>query len=274
MNSKQEFLKILANKKGLKDKMLYAELLESYTTIADAREVYHYQLGYTPDKLTNIRYEIMKKMSITEKEILLYTPEEVEDETNKLQSIQTPTLDAGAGAGTDTGAGNTVLTFPDDVKSGLKLRDEYPFLDNPNTPDEYKALVSDKMTAYRQYAADHAEAMGAADADDALEKLYVLGKSAIEKWELNQEIKAELDFYRDSEGKVLGKHPKLANLKIVQEIGEMSEAELITHRTNAQKNISKREKEGKEDLVKTWKFRLAETERNLKDKYNKTFEKK
>lgn len=268
MNSKQEFLKILANKKGLKDKMLYAELLESYTTIADAREVYHYQLGYTPDKLTNIRYEIMKKMSITEKEILLYTPEEVdeEDETNK--------PDADAGADTNTGAGNTVLTFPDDVKSGLKLRDEYPFLDNPDTPDEYKALVSDKMTAYRQYAADHAEAMGAADADDALEKLYELGKSAIEKWELNQEIKAELDYYRDSEGKVLGKHPKLANLKIVQEIGEMSEAELITHRTNAQKNISKREKEGKEDLVKTWKFRLAETERNLKEKYNKTFEKK
>lgn len=286
---KSKFIKILANTDQKKDKKLYNELLNAYAEIATVRQVYHYQLGYTPSKLENLTYEIKKSQGITDKEIALFVPGE-EDEQEDIKSIigLTPEQIALAEkaakeaelAAQELDAKNNnpiLLEMPEPVLEGLKFRDEYPFLNDENTPDAIKALVTDKFTAYRNYATKHAEALDAADQTEAEDKLFELAYDAVKNYQLNIDIKDELDHYRDTNGKVLGKHPKLKDLKIEQEIDEMSEADLLKNRNNALKSIVKYKPESKTanpEKFTEWNLRLNLMEQNLKDKFNRTFEKK
>lgn len=277
------FLKILANLDGKKDKFVYEDLLEEYTPIAGLRQVYHYQLGYTPNKLVNLKYEIQKKMEITDKQIALYTPEEETEEdlnddggnTLTPEQIEAAKIahDAEVVARIKAEVNPIISEMDEPVYQGLKLRDEYPFLNDENCPDVFHALVGNKISAYKNYAAKHAEALEAADQVEAEDKLYTLAKEAITNFQNNIDIKDELDHYRDTNGKVLGKHPKLKNLKITQEIGEMSEADLVKHRGNALKSVSKYAKAGNKDKEAEWVYRLLNTEENLIEKYNHKFEK-
>ena len=280
---RNNFIKILANPDEKKDKLVYNDLLEAYTPIAGARQVYHYQLGYTPNKLVNLKYEIQKKMEITDKQIALYTPEEETEEdlndnggnTLTPEQIEAAKIahDAEVAARTKVEVNPIIAEMDEPVYQGLKLRDEYPFLNDESCPDVFKVLVSDKITAYKNYAAKHAEALEAADQVEAEDKLYELAKEAITNFQNNIDIKDELDHYRDTNGKVLGKHPKLKNLRIEQEIGEMSEADLVKHRGNALKSVSKYAKAGNKDKEAEWSLRLNFAERNLIDKYNHLLEK-
>lgn len=284
---KSKFIKILANTDQKKDKKLYNELLNAYAEIATVRQVYHYQLGYTPSKLENLTYEIKKSQGITDKEIALYVPGEEEEEVLQNENLTpAPTAEEIAAAeqakkeADDLAAKNNnpiILEMPEPVLEGLKFRDEYPFLNDENTPDAIKALVTDKFTAYRNYATKHAEALDAADQTEAEDKLFELAYDAVKNYQLNIDIKDELDHYRDTNGKVLGKHPKLKDLKIEQEIDEMSEADLVKHRGNALKSIGKYKPESKTanpEKLAEWTLRLSLVEKNLREKFNTTFEKK
>ena len=280
---KNKFIKILANTDQKKDKKLYNELLNAYAEIATVRQVYHYQLGYTPSKLENLTYEIKKSQGITDKEIALYDPanddeEEIKEEINTaLQEAELEKQEQAKKEADDLAAKNNnpiLLEMPEPVLEGLKFRDEYPFLNDENTPDAIKALVTDKFTAYRNYATKHAEALDAADQTEAENKLFELASDAVKAYQLNIDIKDELDYYRDTEGKVLGKHPKLKNMRIEQEIDEMSEADLIKHRSNAMKSLPKYKDGQNPDKFEEWTLRLELTEKNLAEKYNRTFEKK
>lgn len=283
---KNKFIKILANLDQKKDKKLYNELLNAYAEIATVRQVYHYQLGYTPSKLENLTYEIKKSQGITDKEIALYDPanddeEEIKEEINTaLQEAELEKQDQAKKDADELAAKNNnpiLLEMPEPAFQGLKLRDEYPFLNDENTPDAIKALVTDKFTAYRNYATKHAEALDAADQTEAEDKLFELAYDAVKNYQLNIDIKDELDHYRDTNGKVLGKHPKLKDLKIKQEIDEMSEADLVKHRGNALKSIGKYKPESKTanpEKLAEWTLRLSLVEKNLREKFNTTFDKK
>lgn len=282
---KNKFIKILANLEGKKDQKLYALLLDAYSQVASVRQIYHYQLGYTPSKFENLVYEIKKSQNITDKEVALYVPgDEDADETPTLEisisgsktieNVDTRTAeDIAAQLKQENPILAEIHNLPD-VQTGLKLRDEYPFLDDANTPDSIKALVTDKFTAYRNYAALHAEALEAANETEAADKLFELASDAVKNYQLNIDIKDEFDHYRDTEGKVLGKHPKLKDLKIEQEIDEMSEADLIKHRGNAMKSIPKYDPKEKPEKFAEWTLRLKLVEKNLLEKFNRTFEKK
>lgn len=280
---KNKFIKLLANLEGKKNQKLYALLVELYSKVASMRQVYHYQLGYTPTKYENLVYEIKKTQGITDKEIALYQPgdEEEEEVIQNIAPVMTPEQIAEAEQKQKEAdelalkQSNPIITGMDEpVLEGLKIRDEYPFLNDENCPDVFKVLVSDKITAYKKYAALHAEALEAENEVDAEEKLYQLASDAIKNYQLNIDIKDELDHYRDTEGKVLGKHPKLKDLKIEQEIDEMSEADLINHRTNAMKSLPKYKDGQNPEKFAEWTLRLTLVEKNLKDKFNRTFEKK
>ena len=244
---KNDFLKILANEANLKAKKLYNQLLEEYSKVATVRQVYHYQLGYSPTKLENLKYEIKKVYQISDKEIALYVPGD-EEEDQQTDDTSTGGQDLGTPEPTaeeiakQLAEQNPVLAEllkNPDAQEGLKLRDEYPFLNDPNCPNEFKILVSDKISAYKNYAAKHAETLEAADAGEAEDKLYELAKETLGNYEMNQEAKAELDFFRDTNGKILGKHPLLADLKLNQDVNEMTEAELVKARQNGLKSVSK-----------------------------------
>lgn len=244
---KNDFLKILANEANLKAKKLYNQLLEEYSKVATVRQVYHYQLGYSPTKLENLKYEIKKVYQISDKEIALYVPGEEEDQqktddTSKggkdLGTLEPTAEDIAKQLAEQNPVLADLMNNPD-AQEGLKLRDEYPFLNDPKVPNEFKVLVADKITAYKNYAAKHAETLEAADAGEAEDKLYELAKETLGNYEMNQEAKAELDFFRDTNGKILGKHPLLADLKLNQDVNEMTEAELVKARQNGLKSVSK-----------------------------------
>lgn len=281
---KSKFIKVLANKESLKDKKLYNRLLELYAQVAGVKQVYHYQLGYTPQKLENLKYEIKKNQGISDKEIALYVPgEEDEDEVKATAPTLTPEqIQKAAEAHSAEVAARTKQENPiitelltnADAQEGLKIRDEYPFLNDPNCPDVFKVLVSDKITAYKEYAKKHAEALEAADQGEAEEKLYELASAAVKDYQMNQDIKKELDHYRDTNGKVLGKHPALADLKLQQEVNEMTEGDLVSQRSNAQKAVNKYKADKAKAHLHEYhskKFELI-TERLQKD-FNRTFDK-
>lgn len=280
---KSKVIKVLANKENLKDKKIYNLLLDLYAEKAGVKQVYYYQLGYTPQKLENLKYEIKKQLEITEKEIALFFPGEEEEEVKNAAPVLTPEQVKAAQEAHDaevaarTKQENPIITelFTNtDAQEGLKIRDEYPFLNDPNCPDVFKVLVADKITAYKEYAAKHAQALEAADQGEAEDKLYELASSAVKDYQMNQDIKAELDFYRDSNGKVLGKHPALAGMKLQQEVNEMSEADLLQQRNNAIKAVNKyKSDEAKKHLYDQHSAKLEAITERLKNDFNRTFEK-
>lgn len=274
---KSKFIKVLANKESLKDKKLYNRLLELYAQVAGVKQVYHYQLGYTPQKLENLKYEIKKSQGISDKEIALYVPgEEDEENLDSSANLDTTNLNASTPVETVQVEHPVLIGLQTETaaQEGLKIRDEYPFLNDPATPDAFKILVSDKITAYKEYAKKHAEALEAADQGEAEEKLYELASAAVKDYQMNQDIKKELDHYRDTNGKVLGKHPALADLKLQQEVNEMTEGDLVSQRSNAQKAVNKYKADKAKAHLHEYhskKFELI-TERLQKD-FNRTFDK-
>ena len=281
---KNDFLKILASEANLKAKKLYNQLLEEYSKVATVRQVYHYQLGYSPTKLENLKYEIKKVYLISDKEIALYTPGDEED----IQQNADDASKGGIGDGTPEPTAEEIakqlaeqnpvlaeLLKNPDAQEGLKLRDEYPFLNDPNCPNEFKILVADKISAYKSYAAKHAETLEAADAGEAEDKLYELAKETLGNYEMNQEAKAELDFFRDSNGKILGKHPLLADLKLNQDVNDMSEAVLLKTRNNGLKSVNLyKGKEGKEHLYDFHTKKLDLVTGRLEKDFKMEFDKK
>lgn len=281
---KNDFLKILANEANLKVKKLYNQLLEEYSKVATLRQVYHYNLGYTPNKLENLKYEIKKVYQISDKEIALYVPGDEEEGQQKADETLTGGQDLGTPEPTaediakQLAEQNPVLADlmnNPDAQEGLKLRDEYPFLNDPNCPNEFKILVSDKISAYKNYAAKHAETLEAADAGEAEDKLYELAKETLGNYEMNQEAKEELDFFRDTNGKILGKHPLLADLKLNQDVNEMTEADLVKARNNGLKSVNKyKDAEGKEHLYELHSKKLDLVTGRLQKDFKMEFDKK
>ncbi len=158
------------------------------------------------------------------------------------------------------------------------MRDEYPFLREESTPQELKALVTDKITAWYDFAEKHEElAKMVENSGNTISEngepdpLAVLCKKAIDKFQLNADIKKELDFYKEK-GKVLGIVPQTKFLKIDQELDEMSEADLVKHRLDAQKNKNK-VKNPKNDNEKArfenWSYREKKATELLDTKFKK-----
>ncbi|UJF29907.1 hypothetical protein L0B70_00495 [Kaistella sp. 97-N-M2] len=284
---KNDFLKILADEANLKAKKLYNQLLEAYSKVATVRQVYHYQLGYSPAKLENLKYEIKKVFDISDKEVALYVPGEDEDPQSHEPVLQinggSKTIENVGGRTADDIAKQLAEQNPvladlynnPDAQEGLKLRDEYPFLNDPNCPNEFKILVADKISAYKNYAAKHAETLEAADAGEAEDKLFELAKETLGNYEMNQEAKEELDFFRDTNGKILGKHPLLADLKLNQDVNEMTEADLVKARNNGLKSVNKyKDAEGKEHLYDLHSKKLDLVTGRLQKDFKMEFDKK
>lgn len=276
---RNDVLKLLRDQGSTQNKVLYNALLKAYSETATTKQVYHYQTGYTPGKLEGLIYDVKKHFFITDKEVVLFEEEEdlppgviITGDEGKTDAEILQELEAKETLKkkNDLLAALKINDNPD-VIEGMKFRNEYPFLDNPNTPDELKSLVTDKISAYRRYAAVVADILKAESIEDSEAKLYELGKEALSEYEINQDIKAELDFYRDSEGRILGKHEKLKDLRMKQDVYDMSEADLVKNRSNAMKNVSKNRTSGKNELADHWKKRQDVIEERLIKEFNQTF---
>lgn len=118
-----------------------------------------------------------------------------------------------------------------------KLRDEFPFLSDPDCPDKLKILVADKLTAYDNFRKAHAVIQERKD-DAPVEELAKLAKMSVENYEENIIIYDELMHYRDH-GTILGVHPIFAEDLLQITIDKYSTAEALRRRGSLRSYISR-----------------------------------
>lgn len=120
-----------------------------------------------------------------------------------------------------------------DVGRGAALRMEFPFLLDKDCPMELKVLVADKMNAYYEFKEKHAQLFDATTE----EELAAAVQGSVEAYIDNQLIYRELDHYREHK-KVLGEHPIFTKMKLQEEIGKLSGADLVKRRNAVVKSIN------------------------------------
>lgn len=130
---------------------------------------------------------------------------------------------------------------PNEVKEGLKLRDEFPFLDETDCPDEFKILVADKRTAYKNWKEGRDECKALLAAGVSNEELYEVASQTVKDFKLNLDIYDELNYYQEHK-QILGKHPIFANKMLVEKVEAMSTIDLGKRQKNLRTYVSRDEK--------------------------------
>ena len=228
---------------------IYNQLLNYLSQKRGLFAIRNYQNCYTEAKFESIKHEIKKDYEISDMDIYNYAETPEVPENSDVPELSAEEIEAAKQAHALEVANRTnvnpaladfhkQLAENEDAKTGLKLHEEYPFLAEESTPMEIKALVQDKFNAWRNFATNHAALVEGLEENQAQEEIYNLANSALENFQLNADIKKELDFYKE-QNKVLGNHPALNNLRIAQEINDLKEAELVEMKIAAQKNASK-----------------------------------
>ncbi len=130
---------------------------------------------------------------------------------------------------------------PEDVKQGIKLREEYPFLAEEDCPDEFKILVADKFTALDKFVENRQELKALVATGATNEDLFEIAKKTVGDYELNLDIKEELNYYKDHK-EVLGKHPIFAERMLKEKVNGLSPVDLSKRQKNLRSYVSRDEK--------------------------------
>lgn len=114
----------------------------------------------------------------------------------------------------------------------VSFREDWPFLQNPDCPNELKILATDKITAYRNYVAAHEQLFNCV----TLEECYTTAKKVIENYIENRNIRSELAYYKEH-GTVLGKHSIFNEVKHLAELRQLPVPELFRRKENLEEAI-------------------------------------
>jgi hypothetical protein len=125
-----------------------------------------------------------------------------------------------------------VSVVPEETRKAFRLRDEFPFLNSKDCPQELKILVADMITAHDTYIAEHKKLHDSLSDAEIAE----VSKSVVENYLENREIWEELNHYKKNR-KVLGKHPVFAWVKRESEIKCMKVADLVKLKDALENNI-------------------------------------
>lgn len=113
-----------------------------------------------------------------------------------------------------------------------KIRQDYTFLDEPNTPQELKILVANKITAYNEYKKYHAKLFDCKSAQEELDVSSHLVENYIE----NHIIHKELHHYQRTKT-ILGHHPIFEEMKRLKTYRNTSTRELLKKHHRIKHNI-------------------------------------
>lgn len=146
-------------------------------------------------------------------------------------------------------------------KKDTKLREDWPFLEKPECPEELKILVAEKITAYHNYVNAHKKLFDCT----SNEEQFKTAREVIENFTENRLIQRELEYYK-KQNKVLGLHPKFKYLADMRKLRSMNVIELFQKKQKLEHNIwrikSEVEKNDKPHLyherVKSLKDKQAE----------------
>lgn len=113
-----------------------------------------------------------------------------------------------------------------------KLRDEFPFLNEPDCPVELQALVTRKMTDYHQYQQLYKELRDCSSLDELSDKAGQLLTAYLD----NQAIYRELKYYQKNR-RVLGRHPIFKHFQELARLRSMNVRDLIREQDKVKNNI-------------------------------------
>lgn len=121
---------------------------------------------------------------------------------------------------------------PLDTTDAPKLRDKFPFLNDPDCPVELQALVTRRITRYYEYSRLYPLLRACKDNTETAD---VAGK-LIEAYLDNQLIFREMEYYQKYQ-KVLGRHPFFKHFRQLSHLRSMSVRDLIREQQRTQDNI-------------------------------------
>ena len=159
------------------------------------------------------------------------------------------------------------------------LREEWPFLGEPDCPPELKILAADKITAYRNFVSEHKKLYSCT----TLEECLAAAKKCVFFYCQNRKIVSEFAYYKEH-GTVLGRHPVFQEMNHRRELVSMGILELERRRRNLKDSIWRLERqiraakrpdldESREELLQTKKNELDEIEKMIQD-YDRAYGKR
>lgn len=174
---------------------------------------------------------------------------------------------------TDTPSGKEEKTS--DEAQAKSIREEYPFLNEKDCPEELLIVVGKKIAAWKRYQDLHERIQNFnPDNYELGEKvLDELTAASVKEYEDNQALDAELKHYAENK-EVLAKHESLIEFRVKKEVEQMSNDELMKF-VNSSKTFFTRNKtalnkaDGNAEKIAEINAKVSEREMKLKLVKNK-----
>ena len=145
-----------------------------------------------------------------------------------------------------------------------RLRDRWPFLDEPDCPVELQVLITRRITRYHEYSNLYPQLR---DCQTLTECTDVAGR-LLDAYLDNQAIFRELEYYQKHR-KVLGRHPMFRHFSQIYKLRSMSVRDLIREQQKTRDNIwrvrSELRKGDKPHLEEKRRAKLQEYEMKLQE---------
>lgn len=156
----------------------------------------------------------------------------------------------------------------------FSFREKFPFLNNPDCPQELKVLATDSITTYHNYVAAHAALFDATTKEEEFEAV----KTCVENYIENRQVFREFNYYNKHKA-VLGLHPIFKQFNELAKLRKLLPIELPLKLKKLEHNIwriqsqlkNKKEKHlvvAREKSLQSKKAQLQEVKR-LIESYSK-----
>jgi hypothetical protein len=162
------------------------------------------------------------------------------------------------------------VTADVDEPQKLSLREEFPFLNDKDCPDEFHTAVGRMISAHKRYQEAHTKLsdVSAGIVSATEEEVLELTKTAEAEFNENRALWAELNHYNIHK-EVLGKHILFKEKAIAQEVEEMTQDQLLKFINSSAKfftdnNKKIAEADGDPERVEKLEGKIKEREFKLK----------
>lgn len=168
--------------------------------------------------------------------IIKLNPDDIEDDTSDEENED----DKDADGGDDDENSKDEDTSDEEQKS---FRDEFPFLNDKDCPEELKILAADKITAFTKVSEGRKTLKAVADKEIEMteEEIQALTKEITEADEENALITDEFYHYLKTKT-ILGNHPIFLDRKIREKVEKMTGEEKLKRFDTLKKGISRDKK--------------------------------
>jgi hypothetical protein len=205
--------------------------------------------GYSDQGLENLKYDLQKLHGIKDIEMLQVpvikediSSENTETNEGKNEDSEGVTVEGKEGTRPDNAdPGEAIVNA---AQNTVSIREEFPFLNDADCPNELKILVADKLTAWNRYKDCHAQLQKMEDGTVVAtnEEMAIVANEASKAFDENQKIYEELNAYKAT-GNILGAHPIFKKLALQREVDEMTPDQLIKFKNSSSKYFSVNKKD-------------------------------